>query len=85
MRTVLISAAFWNTVGLLLNLIGVFILWLFAIPRRTRSQEGAYVKSDESDPKAVAADARYDCWAKIGLGVIMLATLCQIVGALVVA
>ncbi len=76
-------ASYWNISGLTLNLIGVFILWLFAIPLRTRSQEGSYSKPDKTDPEAIAADARYDCWTKIGLAVIVLSTICQIVGSLV--
>jgi uncharacterized membrane protein len=71
----------WTILGLILNLGGVIVLWLFAIPRRTRSQEGDYMLTERADPKAVQADRLYDRWTWFGLGLIVLSTVCQIAGS----
>jgi hypothetical protein len=75
----------WTILGLVLNLCGVFVLWLFAIPRRTRSQEGAYFLTEQPNPSAAKIDRRYDRWTWFGLVLIVLSTVCQIVGSLATA
>ena len=75
-----------NVAGLVLNALGVILLFFFAIPYRTRTEgksprtvviPGVY-------EKAIRQEARYDRFALSGLAAVLVGTSLQILVALVI-
>ena len=70
-----------QTVGLLLNLLGVFLLFRFGMPYRVfQINQGALFKTDPS-PKEIVMNRRYKFWGWVGLISIFLGTFAQVFAA----
>ncbi len=80
----MIWSAWLNVTGLLLNLLGVILLFFFAMPFRTRSdgKQAITVQTPTSIQKFLEQEARYDRFARIGLAALILGTILQICAAL---
>ena len=64
--------------GLLANLFGVILLFLFGMPFRVRTGGASYELREEVDQTAVAAERWYDTLGGLGLALIVLGTAAQI-------
>ena len=69
-----------NIAGLVLNAMGVILLFFFAMPYRTRSEGKSpiTVVIPGSPEKLVELEARYDHFAWLGLTAVVLGTMLQI-------
>jgi len=73
----------WNVAGLILNLIGVILLFRYGMPYRVRTG-GNQIRaiSGRTDEATVKAEQRYDKLGLVGLVLIVLGTLSQAIGSL---
>ena len=67
----MLPAGWWSTVGLVISLIGVLLLFRYGMPYRVSS----------SDPREAMLERRYAMVGFLGLFLVVLGTICQIVGA----
>jgi hypothetical protein len=67
-----------NIAGLLMNLIGVILLFRYGMPYRVRSGGNAFYVSSHSDQAEVAAERLYERLGLSGLILIVLGTAAQI-------
>jgi hypothetical protein len=79
--------AFWislcNLVGLLFSLVGVVLLFYYALPVRPPLAPAGI--TNEGRPGFEAQIARYDCLAHVGLGLVIVGTLLEAVAPLCTA
>jgi hypothetical protein len=77
----IMSAGSWTIAGLVLSLVGVVLLFRYGMPYRVRTRGQPIRVAISSDPRAAALERRYDILGWLGLLLIVLGTICQIVGA----
>jgi hypothetical protein len=77
----MLPAGWWSTVGLVLSLIGVLLLFRYGMPYRVRTGGSSMYESSSSDPREAMLERRYAMVGFLGLFLVVLGTLCQIVGA----
>ena len=68
-----------NSIGLILDILGVIILFKFGLPsniNKNGSVGMAFIKKDESEIKKWKL---YNFWSRFGLIIILLGFICQIV------
>jgi hypothetical protein len=70
----------WSTVGLVISLIGVLLLFRYGMPYRVRTG-GSSMYVSSSDPREAMLERRYAMLGFLGLFLVVLGTICQIVGA----
>jgi hypothetical protein len=75
------NTAALNIVGLVLNLAGVIILFLYGMPFHVRTDGTVYLISHQVDAAEKALERRYTIFGYFGLLAIVLGTGMQIVGA----
>ena len=73
----MLPAGWWSIAGLVLSLIGVLLLFRYGMPFRVHT--GRVTIS--SDPRAAALDRRYAMLGWFGVFLVVLGTICQIIGA----
>ena len=67
-----------NVFGLVANLLGVILLFLFGMPFRIRTGgETFYVRSGVPDQRVIRTEERYERWGMLGLILIVLGTAAQ--------
>ena len=66
-----------SIIGLIINLVGVILLFRYGMPYRLRAGGGSIVLTRET-PGAIREEIRYDRWGWIALALIILGTLAQI-------
>jgi hypothetical protein len=71
-----------NIGGLVANLVGVILLFVFGMPFRVRTRGASYELREEVDHLAVTAERRYDVLGYFGLALIIVGTAAQIVAVL---
>jgi hypothetical protein len=71
-----------NIIGLLMNAAGVILLFLFAMPFRTRTGGYTVRITEGSDPEMVRVEGWFDKLGWLGLGLIVLGTVVQIIAIL---
>ena len=76
----MLPAGWWSTVGLVLSLIGVLLLFRYGMPYRVRTG-GSPMYVSSSDPREAMLERRYAMVGFLGLFLVVLGTICQIVGA----
>jgi hypothetical protein len=76
------SANILNISGLLMNLVGVILLFRYGMPYRVRTEGANYYVAEDADKHVIAIERRYDLLGKLGLFFIVAGTAAQIVGAL---
>jgi hypothetical protein len=81
----MLPAGRWTTVGLLLSLIGVLLLFRYGMPYRVRTGGSSIYISSSSDPREAALERRYHKLGWLGLVLIVIGTICQIVGAYLIS
>ena len=77
------STAFFNIMGIILSLVGVVLMFHFAIPYRIRTGGASYEVREEIDENARRKEKIYDIFGWLGLLLIIIGGLCQVWGTLV--
>jgi hypothetical protein len=67
-----------NLVGLVLNLVGVWLLFLYVLPRRSRTEGHRLFIDEQPNPKVVRLERRWDFLSMIGLTAVTVGALLQI-------
>jgi hypothetical protein len=80
-----VAIARWTIAGLLSNLAGVVLLFLFGMPFRVRTGGVITIITGQLDPGAIHAENCYEFWGSVGLGAIVIGTGLQIVAAFLAA
>jgi hypothetical protein len=70
-----------NIAGLVLNLVGVIILFRWGMPFRVRSGGVTYRITNQIDAKEVATERRYKIIGYFGLALLIMGTVLQIAAA----
>ena len=68
-----------NTIGLVLDLIGVLILFKFGLPSQVDKNGSIGFIMEEEDLSEKKKWHKYNCWSKIGLGFISVGFILQII------
>jgi hypothetical protein len=76
----MLPAGWWSTAGLVLSLIGVLLLFRYGMPFRVRTGGYPTRVTLSNDPRAAAFERRYTIVGWLGLFLVVLGTICQIVG-----
>ena len=66
--------------GLLLDIIGVVLLWCFGLPPDVRREGQSYILAEGEDQTEKRKAKLYDCLSKLGLFLIIFGFIVQIVG-----
>jgi hypothetical protein len=74
-------AGWWSTVGLVLSLIGVLLLFRYGMPYRIRTAGESYALREGINAEALKQERIYNVWGWLGLVLVVIGTICQIVGA----
>ena len=77
----MLPAGWWSTAGLVLSLIGVLLLFRYGMPYRVRTGGSSIYVASSSDPREATLERRYEMLGWLGLFLVVLGTVCQIVGA----
>jgi hypothetical protein len=72
-----------NIIGLILNLAGVVLLFIFGMPYRVRTGGNQVNWRTVRNPNIVKAETLYDRLGTLGLVLIVVGTLSQIIAALI--
>jgi hypothetical protein len=70
-----------NIIGLVLNLVGVFILFRYGMPFHVRTEGTVFIVSGQVDAAEKALERRYEIFGYFGLLAIVVGTGMQIIGA----
>ena len=81
----MLPAGWWSTAGLVLSLIGVLLLFRYGMPYRVRTGGSSMYVSSSSNPREAMLERRYALVGFLGLFLVVLGTICQIVGAILSA
>ena len=81
----MLPAGWWSTAGLVLTLIGVLLLFRYGMPYRVRTVGSQIRVTISNDPRAAALERRYTMVGWLGLLLLVLGTICQIVGTFLIA
>ena len=73
------KVAMLNSVGLLLALVGVLLLFRYQMPYQVRRGGASYLLLEGVDQQQVKLERRYDRLGWLGLIFIVVATVCQII------
>ena len=71
---------FINSIGLLLDIIGVGLVFYFGIPNEKQlNKEGLELQAwNDVNPKIISEWRKYNFWSKFGLGLIIVGFIAQI-------
>lgn len=69
--------------GLLVNLVGVLMLFRYGMPYRIDSGGATYIITGQIDTKEVELDRRYRQMGWVGLTLVVIGVVLQIFGALI--
>jgi hypothetical protein len=73
-------AGWWSSGGLVVSLIGVLLLFRYGMPYRVRTGGSPMYVGSSSDPREATLERRYEILRWLGLLLVVLGTICQIVG-----
>jgi hypothetical protein len=77
-----IPSLVWTIAGIVLNAIGVILLFLFGMPFRVRRHGQSYIYQIERDPKQLQAERLYGVLGWVALLIIIAGAVMQIMGAI---
>ena len=77
------SAAIWNVVGLLLNLLGVLTLFRYGMPYRVESGGVTFIVTGKRNQSEIALDKRYRVFGWIGVAMVICGTAAQITASII--
>jgi hypothetical protein len=67
-----------NSFGLVLDIIGAVLLWKYGLPESISREGHSYLIMEQEDEAEKLKAARYDRWAKVGLGSIIVGFALQL-------
>ena len=67
-----------NSVGLVLDIAGVVLIWLYGLPKSISREGHNYIIMESHDEAEKVKAAKYDCLSKIGLSLIILGFAVQL-------
>lgn len=73
------SSAAISTIGLVLDIIGVMLLWRFGLPEAVSRGGVGYIRLLGEDTAEKTKAARYDLWARCGLWLLIGGFLLQLI------
>jgi hypothetical protein len=76
------SAATWNVVGLLLNLLGVLTLFRYGMPYRVASGGETSIITGDINQSEIALDKRYRVFGWVGVVMVICGTAAQIISSI---
>jgi hypothetical protein len=76
----MLPAGWWTTC-----LVGVVLLFRYGMPYRVRTRGQPIRVAISSDPRAATLERRYEMLGWLGLFLVVLGTICQIIGAVLSA
>jgi hypothetical protein len=68
-----------NSIGLVMDVVGVLLLFKFGLPEDVRRKGQSYLLLEETDQNEIAKAECYDFWARIALGLVVLGFVAQLV------
>lgn len=63
-----------------MDVVGVLLLLKFGLPEDVRRKGEGYLLLEETDQSEIANAKRYDFWARIALGLVVLGFIAQLIG-----
>ncbi len=69
-----------NSLGLVFDIVGVILVWRFGLPDPIDRTGAVGIAQMKVDTEQIKKGARYDCWGRIGLVLIILGFVLQIMG-----
>jgi hypothetical protein len=72
------SANLVNSFGLVLDILGVVLIWKFGLPEPLSREGHSYFILEGSDETEKARAAKYDRWSKTGLALVVLGFAIQL-------
>jgi len=69
-----------SSAGLVLDIIGVWLLWRFGLPAEVSRRGATYLVTTQVNQDEIAKAKRYERWSWIALGTLTLGFLMQIIG-----
>lgn len=69
-----------NSLGLGFDIVAVILLWRFGLPAPIDRTGAVGIAAMRVDTAQIKEGKRYDFWARIGLGLIILGFIVQVVG-----
>jgi hypothetical protein len=76
-----VSPTVFTIIGLLANLAGVILLFRYGMPYAVRTGGANFIITEQKDQNAISREKWYSLLGWLGLGLIVLGTLFQIIGA----
>ena len=75
--------AIFSSIGLVLNLVGVLVLFRYGMPYRVRTEGRINRTIRQKDEGENVLEVEWDNLGQLGLGAVLFGTVFQIVGAIV--
>ena len=73
------NKTFVNIIGLSLDIVGACLIFKFGLPEKIDRHGYIYVTVREKDEKEKEKAKKYDFWAKVGLGCLIIGFALQII------
>lgn len=67
-----------NDLGLVFDIIGATLLFFFGLPADIDREGRTIMTSGERDEEEIKKGKRYDCWGRIGLGLLVIGFTLQL-------
>lgn len=68
-----------NSLGLLLDIAGVVLIWRFGLPPEVSRSGMTLLAIEGNDPKEIAKGKRFDFYSRLGLGILIAGFVLQLV------
>jgi hypothetical protein len=72
-----------NSAGLVLNIVGTLLVWRYGLPAPLSRDGAINIIAEQTDNSEKAEAAKYDCKARLGIGLLLLGFALQLVSSLV--
>ena len=69
-----------NSLGLILDIFGVILIWRFGLPEQVNRRGESALLLEQTDESEKAKAARYDKWSRCGLWLILGGFFLQLIG-----
>jgi hypothetical protein len=73
-----LAAPAWNTIGILMSLIGVLLLFRFGMPYHVPTGGAQFIITEQVDENDILKEAKYMRYGYLGLGLTVFGSLMQI-------
>ena len=73
-------ATYLISTGLILDIVGVWMLYMYGLPERLEREGAGYLRLEGDDPAEKEKAARYDCYSRWAIAALILGFALQILG-----